>query len=168
MRFIAVIVAATLAVSTGPAFAQDAPDHARENHLNLADRYLELTQGGEVVKQMRRQMEEGYSGSGLPADQRAWMTESLGEMLAEVVDETIVQLRDNVADNFTVPELEAAIGFYESPVGRSLVRKQVDLNYEAQQIMMPLLVPRMTALMEKFCVRFDCEALGDAAAKSLR
>jgi len=167
MRLIAV-VAAMLAISAAPTAAQDAPDPARENHLNLAARYLELTQGGDMVKQMRRQIEEGYAESALPAEQRTWMIESMSEAVADVVAQTIAELRDDVADSFTVPELEAAIGFYESPMGRAVVRKQVDLDFEAQEVMMPLLLPRMTAVMEKFCVRFDCEALGEAAAKEFR
>ncbi len=167
MRLIAV-VAAMLAISAAPASAQDAPDPARENHLTLAGRYLELTQGGEMVKQMRQQIEESYAESEMPAEQRTWMIESMSDALTDVVAQTIAELRDDVADTFTVPELEAAIGFYESPMGRAVIRKQADLSFEAQEIMMPLLLPRMTAVMEKFCVRFDCEALGEAAAKEYR
>lgn len=164
MRII-VILAVLLTAWAGPALAQTAPDAARQNHLDLAARYLELTQGGDLIKQMRRQIEEGYGESGLPAEQRAWMVDSMAEMFENVLETTILEVRDDVADSFTVPELEAAIAFYESPVGRSVVRKQVDMNSEIQQVMMPLLLPRMTELMEKFCVRFDCTALGEAAAK---
>ena len=181
MRVIAIISAAVLAITAGPALAQEAPepllrvvreepapDPARQSHLDLAERYLELTQGGDLVKQMRGQMEQNYGASGLPADQRAWMVESMADLLAEVLTLTIEELRDDVADSFTVQELETAIAFYDSPIGRSVVRKQVDMNMELQQVMMPLLMPRMASLMEKFCVRFDCSALGEAAAKSLR
>jgi hypothetical protein len=161
-------LAAVLVLAAGPAFAQTAPDTARQNHLNLAERYLTLTQGGDLVKQMRGQIEQGYDASGMPADQRAWMVESMGDLLAEVMAMTIEQLRDDVADSFTVQELETAIAFYDSPIGRSVVRKQVDMNMELQEVMAPLLVPRMTSLMEKFCTRFDCDALGDAAAKGAR
>lgn len=167
MRIFAVI-AALLAFAAGPAFAQDAPDAARQNHLRLAERYLELTQGGDVMKQMRGQIEEGYGASGLPAEQRAWMVENFTDMFAEVMAATLIELRDDVADSFTVQELETAIAFYGSPIGRSVVRKQVDMNNEIQQVVMPLLVPRLTELMEKFCLRFDCAALGEAAAKQGR
>jgi hypothetical protein len=167
MRIIAVI-AALLAFAAGPALAQGAPDATRQNHLDLAGRYLELTQGGEIIKQMHGQLEEGYAESGLPADQRAWMVENFADMFAEVMTATMVELRDDVADSFTVQELETAIAFYGSPIGRSVIRKQVDLNMEIQRVMMPLLVLRMTELMEKFCLRFDCAALGEAAAKQGR
>ncbi|MDP3801114.1 DUF2059 domain-containing protein [Brevundimonas sp.] len=164
MRII-VILAVLLTAWAGPALAQTAPDAARQSHLDLAGRYLELTQGGDLMKQMRRQIEEGYGDSGLPVDQRAWMVDNMTEMFANVLETTILEVQDDVADSFTVQELEAAIAFYESPVGRSVVRKQVDMNSEIQEVMMPLLVPRMTDLMEKFCLRFDCTALGAAAAK---
>ena len=181
MRVIAIISAVALTVAAGPALTQtaeppllrvvttEAPrDDARQEHLDLAERYLELTQGGDLVKQIRGQIEDGYGASGMPADQRAWMAENMGDLLTEVMDLATVELRDDVADSFTVEELETAIAFYDSPIGRSVVRKQVDMNLELQEVMMPLLMPRMTSLMEKFCLRFDCSALGEAAAKSRR
>lgn len=164
MRIIA-ILAVMLAVCAGPVLAQTAPDAARRNHLALAEQYLELTQGGDLVKQMRRQIEDGYGEADLPPEQRAWLVESMTDMFADVMALTIVELRDDVADSFTVQELEAAIAFYDSPIGRSVVRNQVDLNTELQDVMMRLLVPRVTDLMEKYCLRFDCTAIGGSAAK---
>lgn len=164
MRIIA-ILAVILAVWAGPVRAQTAPDAARQNHLNLAEQYLELTQGGDLVKQMRRQIEDGYGDAELPPEQRAWLVDSMTDMFEDVMARTIVELRDDVADSFTVQELEAAIAFYDSQIGRSVVRNQVDLNAELQEVMMRLLVPRITDLMEKYCLRYDCTALGDAAAK---
>lgn len=164
MRIIA-ILAVVLAVCAGPVLAQTAPDAARRNHLDLAAQYLELTQGGDLVKQMRRQIEDGYGDAELPPEQRAWLVDSMTDMFADVMAQTIVELRDDVADSFTVQELEAAIAFYDSPIGRSVVRNQVDLNAELQEMMMRLLIPRVTDLMEKYCLRFDCTAVGDAAAK---
>ena len=181
MRIIAIISAAALAIPAGPALTQTAPepllrvvveeppaDPARQAHLELAERYLELTQGGDLVKQMRGQIEEGYGASGMPADQRDWMAESMGDLLTEVMELAIAELRDDVADSFTVQELETAIAFYDSPIGRSVVRKQLDMNMALQEVMMPLLMPRIASLTEKFCLRFDCSALGEAAAKEFR
>jgi uncharacterized protein len=164
MRIIT-ILAAMLAMCAGPVWAQTAPDAARQNHLDLAEQYLELTQGGDLVKQMRRQIEDGYGDAELPPQQRAWLVESMTDMFADVMAQTIVELRDDVADSFTVEELESAIAFYDSPIGRSVVRNQVDLNTELQEVMMLLLIPRVTDLMEKYCLRFDCTAMGGAAAK---
>ena len=164
MRIIA-ILAVILAVWAGPVLAQSTPATARQNHLDLAEQYLELTQGGDLVKQMRRQIEDGYGEADLPPEQRAWLVESMSDMFADVMALTIVELRDDVADSFTIQELETAIAFYDSPIGRSVVRKQVDLNTELQAVMTRLLVPRVTDPMEKYCLRFDCTAQGEAAAK---
>lgn len=164
MRIIA-ILAVMLTVWAGPVLAQTAPDAARQTHLDLAERYLELTQGGDLVKQMRSQIEEGYAEADLPPVQRAWLVNSMADMFTEVMALTIVELRDDVADSFTVEELETAIAFYGSPTGRAVVRKQVELNTELQRVITRLMIPRMTDLMEKYCLRFDCSALGGAAAK---
>ena len=164
MRIIA-ILAVLLAVCAGPVAAQTTPDAARQNHLDLAEQYLELTQGGDLMKQMRRQIEDGYGEADLPEAQRAWLVDAMADMFEDVMAQAIVELRDDVADSFTVGELEAAIAFYDSTVGRSVVRKQLDLNAELQEVMMRLLVPRVTDLTEKYCLRFDCTAEGGAAAK---
>ncbi|HST91445.1 MAG TPA: DUF2059 domain-containing protein [Brevundimonas sp.] len=166
MRVLMGLAAVALLSGPAPATAQTTSDPARERQLALADRYLTLTQGGEVLKQLRRQVEEGLGEQDMPADQRAWMSENLSTMMQEVVVATIAEIRDDVAEDFTIEELQGAVDFFESPLGRSVVRKQVDLNAEMQEAMAPMIVPRLTTMMEKFCLRFDCEALGSAAAKS--
>lgn len=165
MRKLAIMIAAVL-TWTGPAAAQDAASPEREAHLALADHYLELTQGGDLVKQMQNQIGAQFEESEIPADQRQWISDQMSAVLEEVINLTLVELRDDVADSFTVAELEAAIGFYESPIGRSIVMKQVDMNMEIQEVMLPLMIPRFTSVMEKFCLRFDCAAMGASAAKS--
>ena len=166
MRVLMGLVAAMALSGAAPAMAQTASGPAREQQLALADRYLTLTQGGEVLKQLRRQIEEGFGEQEMPAEQRAWMSENLSTMMEDVVVATIAEMRDDVADDFTAEELQGAVAFFESPLGRSVVRKQVDLNAEMQEAMTPLIVPRLTTMMEKFCLRFDCGAMGAAAAKS--
>lgn len=168
----AIWLALTLA---SPAAAQSAaqvvvvdPDPSRQAHLDLAGRYLELTQGGEVFKQLRAQLDEAYGGMDLPEAQRTWLAGQIADAMEESVEAALVELRDDVADAFTVAELEGAIAFYGSPTGRAIVRKQSELNFEMQRVMAPLLIERLAGLMEKFCQRFDCEDLAEAAAKSGR
>jgi hypothetical protein len=162
------VLAIAIVMSAAPVAAQTAPDSTRETQLALAGRYLELTQGGDLLKQMRGQIEDNYGETDLPAEQRAWLVEHLGALFTDVLQATITEMRDDVADRFTASELEAAVVFYESPLGRSLVRKQVDLNGDFQRAMIPLLMPRITELGEKFCLRFDCAAGPGAMAKQGR
>ena len=167
MRFF-VLFAVLFAVSAGPALAQDAPDAARQRQLDLAGRYLELTQGADMLKVMREQIEEGYGDSELPAHQRAWLTDQITSMFEDVLEIAIAEVRDDVADSFTTTELQAAVAFYETPMGRSIARKQIEMSVEMQEAMMPTLMTRVATMGEKFCQRFDCSETSDAAAKSGR
>lgn len=165
MRLIA-IFAVLIAFSAGPALAQDAPDAARQHQLELAGRYLQLTQGADTAKLIREQIEEGYGEAELPADQRAWLTDQMTSMFEEALSAAIVEMRDDVADTFTTAELEAAVTFYDTPRGRSIARKDLEMSAAMQQVMMPHLLTRITTMSEKFCQRFDCAAMGETAAKS--
>lgn len=167
MRFF-VIFAALVAFGAGPVLAQDAPDAARQHQLELAGRYLELTQGGDTAKLIRDQLEQGYGEGGMPDDQRAWLTDQMTSMFEEVLDATIADMRDDVADSFTVAELEAAVAFYDTPMGRSIARKDLEMSVAMQEAMMPHLMTRIASMGEKFCQRFDCAEMGAAAAKSGR
>lgn len=167
MRFL-VLFTALFAFCAGPVLAQDAPDAARQRHLDLAGRYLELTSGVDSAKAVREQLEAGYAEADLPSDQRAWLTDQMTALFEEVMTATIAEVRDDVADIFTVAELEAAVAFYDTPTGRSIANKNIDIGLAIQEAMLPLLMNRMGSMNEKFCQRFDCAAMGQTAAKSGR
>ena len=166
MRLLAGI-AAVLMVSASPVVAQEAPDPAREAQLDLADRYLELAQGSGMDKAVRQQLEAFYAEGALPEDQRVWLTETMATVYEDVMALVIAEVRDDVADRFTAAELEALIAFYDTPMGRSIVGKEVELSLAMEQAMMPHLMSRMAAVGEKFCLRFDCSATSLAAEKGL-
>ena len=166
MRILAVI-AAVLMVSASPVVAQEAPDPAREAQLDLADRYLELAQGSGMDKAVRQQLEAFYAEGALPEDQRVWLTETMATVYEDVMALVMAEVRDDVADRFTAAELEALIAFYDTPMGRSIVGKEVELSLAMEQAMMPHLMSRMAAVGEKFCLRFDCSATSLAAEKGL-
>jgi hypothetical protein len=167
MRFLVLFVA-MFALCAGPVLAQDAPDAAREHHLDLAGRYLELTQGADSAKLLREYIEQGFGGDELPDDQRSWLADQFTALFQKALDAAITEARDDVADNFTLAELEAVVAFYETPMGRSIARKNLQAGMALQQAMTPHLVTGMTSLGEKFCQRFDCGDPGQAAAKSGR
>lgn len=167
MRFL-ILFAALFAVCAGPVVAQDAPDAARVHQLDLAGRYLELTQGADTAKVLREQIEESYGEADMPEDQRVWLTEQMTSMFEDVLETTIAEMRDDVADSFTTAELEAAVAFYDTAMGRSIARKDLEMSAAMQEAMMPHLMTRITAMGEKFCQRFDCEEMGQTAAKSGR
>ncbi|GAA0653811.1 DUF2059 domain-containing protein [Brevundimonas lenta] len=169
MRVPAVIAALSLAFAT-PGLAQTAPPAApdsatRQQNLDLAGQYLELTQGSNLSKVVSQQLERSYGRSEMPADQQAWLAENMALAFDDVLGATLRDMRDDVADRFTREELQAAIAFYETPVGQSVARKDLELNMMMQEAMMPHLVRAMAALSEKFCLRFECPGSGSAAIK---
>ena len=164
MRVIA-IIAAALVVTAGPAWAQTAPDAERQAQLDRADRYLELAQGTNARKLVRRQLEDFYGDGSIPPDQQAWLTENMTVIYEDVLRLALAEVRDDVADSFTAPELDALIAFYDTPLGRSIINKEAEISIALQEAMMPHLMTRMATVGEKFCQRFDCSDMGGAGAK---
>lgn len=167
MRVLA-IIAAVLAVSAAPVCAQDAPDAARQAQLERAERYLEISQGSGMAKIVRQQLDEFYVEETIPEDQRVWLTEHMAGVYEDVMELIVVEMRDDVADQFTAAELDSLLAFYDTPAGRSIIAKEAAMSLSMQQAMMPHLMERMTAVGEKFCLRFDCSSTGEAAQKGYR
>lgn len=164
MRTIA-IIAALLVAAAGPVWAQTAPDAERQAQLDRADRYLELAQGSNVNKLLQRQFNDFYGDGSMPPEQQAWLTENMTTLYRDVLDLALADVRDDVADSFTAPELDALIAFYDTPLGRSIINKEAEIAIAIQEAMMPHLMMRMATVGEKFCQRFDCSDMGGAAAK---
>lgn len=77
----------------------------------------------------------------------------------------LADVRDDVADSFTAPELDALIAFYDTPLGRSIINKEAEISIALQEAMAPHLMIRMATVGEKFCQRFDCSDMGGPGAK---
>lgn len=163
-----IVASCVLAVmaGAGSAAAQAAdPDEARR--LALAERYLELGQGAGVAKTMKGQLEDAFMKSDMAPEERTWLAQNLAETIQQALDQTFLELRDEVADLFTEAELEASVAFMETPMGQSIVNKQVELGFSLQEQMAPHLIAGMTRLRGKYCARFDCEE-AEAAAPAKR
>lgn len=167
------IIAVAALCLTGPvALAQETSSQDQrvvvtdtDPRLALADRYLALTVDLDVDKLMREQMEEGFAGSPATEEQREWITGQMTDMYEDVIGKAVRDMRGDVAELYTQAELEALVALYESPLGPSLARKNMQAGMLMQEAMMPYLLTGMTDVFEKYCLRFDCEAMGAAAAK---
>ncbi len=167
-----IIAVAALALTGPVALAQEAVVEDQlvvvvdaDPRLALADRYLALTVDLDVDKLMREQMEQGFAGSPATEEQREWMTDQMTGLYEDVIGKAVRDMRADVAELYTQPELEALVELYEGPLGPSLARKNMEAGMLMQEAMMPHLISGMTDVFEKYCLRFDCEALGAAAAK---
>ena len=159
MRILVTLLAFFALVAATPVSAQTAtPDGATARRLELAERYLELGQGSNMTKTMRRLYEEAFMKKEMPAEERAWWTENLIVVMDDIIQATVRDLRDDVAELFTEAELEASIAFMSSPLGRSVTDKSVELGFVMQQAMGPHMITGFEKLGEKYCARFECEA----------
>lgn len=162
MRVFCSLAASAALLCAGPVWAQSAPSAER---LALAQQYLELSQGTAMTEAIKGQLEETYARAELSAAEREWLTTNMTATMSRVMEQSMVDMRDNVAVLFTEEELRATIAFYETPIGQSIVNKSFELGLEMQQTMMPYLLEGMTKLSEKYCARFVCETGGVAALR---
>ena len=157
MRILMVLAFGLYLSAAGPATAQDR-DAARR--LVLAEQYLELTQAPGMKKTIEGHFDQIFAKSEMPADQRAWLSENMSAAFEVAMAATFTDLTDDVAEIYTLEELEAMIAFAETPLGRSVSAKSFDMGVRTQAVMMPHLTSAFTQLGEKFCARFDCAAPG--------
>ena len=161
MRILIVLAVGLSLFAAAPAMAQDG-DAARR--MVLARQYLELTQGPNLTKTVQSYFEEAFAKSDAPAEERDWLTENMASAFEIAIQATFSELIDDVADIYTLEELEALVGFFDTPLGRSVSIKSFELGVRTQAAMMPHLTAAMTQLGEKYCARFDCSATEGAQA----
>ena len=117
-----VSLALALALCTAlPAVADPAPPApaTAAKPEELARKLIELTGGGSLGKQVMGQMMEMFRSSNPSLPDEFWT-----EVMASVDEEELVSLAVPIyVKNLTVDEMQAAIDFYSSPHGRSLVTK---------------------------------------------
>lgn len=155
MRILMLLAFGLCLSAAGPAAAQDG-DAARR--LALAEQYLDLTQAPSLRKTIEGYFEDAFAKSEAPAEQRAWLTENMTAAFEAAMAATFAELTDDVAEIYTLQELEAMIAFFDTPLGRSISVKGFDFGVRMQAVMMPHLTTAFTQLGEKYCARFECAA----------
>ncbi|RZJ00031.1 MAG: DUF2059 domain-containing protein [Brevundimonas sp.] len=160
MHILSLVAASVALLCALPASAQEAPSAER---LALAQRYLELSQGSAMTDAIKGQLEEAYGQSDLSAPEREWLTTNMTTTITRVMEQSLIDMRDDVALLFTEEELRATIAFYETPIGQSVVSKSFELGVALQETMLPHMMEGITKLSEKYCARFTCESGGAAA-----
>lgn len=153
MRILMVLALGLSMFAAAPAMARDGDD---EQRLALAEQYLELTQGPNLKKTVESYFAEVFAKSEAPVEQRAWLTENMSAVFEVAMDATFADLTDDVAEIYTVEELEAMIAFFDTPMGRSITIKSFDFGVRMQAVMMPHLTTAFAQLGEKYCARFEC------------
>ena len=154
LRFFTGLCAA-LAVLVAP-LAASARDEASER-LDLAYRFVALMQ----VEDMAKAMEESFMGlfpttaAMDPEDARA-VQETMSEMMQEYMPALFKAMAPVYAETFTLEELRALVAFYESDVGRSMVRKSYEAAPRIAVVAQTVLPPVLERAMDRLCDRLEC------------
>ena len=166
MRLMIVCLAAVLAAATLPA----APVAAQSSEQNaaapspvrteLARRYLNLLMTdqfeGVVHQMLGTEFENDSEMQALPEADRRMILELTAELTTDMVPQMITEMVPVYAATFTEEELTALVGFYDTPLGRSIADKSIEVMPEADRAVMSV-VPRMLEKMAtRMCQHYGC------------
>lgn len=148
---------AALALMAAPLTA-NAREEASER-LDLAYRFVALMQ----VEDMAKAMEESFIGlfpttEGMDPDDARAVEETMSEMMQEYMPALFKAMAPVYADIFTLEELRALVAFYESDVGRSMVRKSYEAAPRIGVVAQTVLPPVLERAMDRLCDRLECSA----------
>jgi hypothetical protein len=111
-----------------------------------------------VVEQARR------SNPNLTADDQQMLVDVVGHVMRDkMLPKMIDQMIPIYATTFTVPELEAMVNFYESPVGRSIADKTPALAPKSAEITRALMPEMMGEMLKELVARMCPGGKCDAA-----
>lgn len=166
MRPLAVIAAIVSLAFATPGLAQTAERQA------LAERYVELSMVG-IDKTLQGLLDAQIAqwDASVPTEQARWFRRHALQIMQTHMQPMIDEMSRDYAERFSEAELSALVGFYETPMGRGIARKQLEAGVAQSQAMQQFEVAYLTDLMTKFCAEFDCEGAlpkGTAAAKPSR
>lgn len=170
MRIIGLLTVATLfgLFAVGPVAAQD---RGLAQRTALAERVIRLSAGPNFTKVMEAMIADQLAKAdteGQGAEEAAWLRSNAPRMLTAMVDDMMADMVPHYASTFTVEELEAQIAFYDSPVGRQVATKTLQLSAVMNEITIEHLTTFAEDLMTKYCAQFDCETGGQTGRKSGR
>lgn len=166
MRLMIVCLAAVLAAASLPAAPVAAQTSEQDAaalspvRTELARQYLNLLMTDQfegVVRQMLgTEFENDSEMQALPEADRRMILELTAELTTDMVPQMITEMVPVYAATFTEEELTALVGFYGTPLGRSIADKSIEVMPEADRAVMSV-VPRMLEKMAtRMCQHYGC------------
>lgn len=132
----------------------------------LAERYVELSEG-EGFAELMDTISEGIMAllPDMPADEQAWFRRNLPLEMTAFGEMLIAQMIPLVAELMTIEEMEALIAFYETPLGRSIATKQMQMGAQMGVMMEFAQIEFQMQFLQKYCEAFDCTGRGADVAR---
>ena len=124
----------------------------------LAARVIALTTPN-MEKQMLDYMTSALAQSGIgnaDAQLGAWMEKNAGPIFMVHLRAFVGEIETVYATRFTVAELQAMVDFYESPIGREIAAKQIQVGIDVGERQGPLMSAYVTDLIGQMCAANDC------------
>jgi len=136
---------------------QVAPDDDSARRLELAERYVELAQGDSLAEMAQTFIDEMMAAdTQSPAEHREWFRVNVPREMVSLMTGIIDGLVPIYAERLTVEELTALIAFYETPLGQSIARKEVQIGMDQGMAVEAAVMQFQVELLRKFCTEFDC------------
>lgn len=166
MRLMIVCLAAALAAATLPAApvaAQSteqttAPPSARRTAL--ARQYLNLIMTdqfeGVVHQMLGAEFENDSEMQALPDEDRRMILSLTAELTADMVPQMITEMVPVYAATFTEEELTALVAFYDTPLGRSIADKSIEVLPEADRAVMSVVPQLLEKMATRMCQHYGC------------
>lgn len=165
MRLMIVCLAAALAVVTLPAapVAAQAAEQATPpslRRMTLARQYLDLLMTdqfeGVVHQMLGAEFENDSAMQGLPEEDRRMIVSLTAELTADMVPQMITEMVPVYAATFTEQELDALVAFYDTPLGRSIANKSIEVMPEAERAIMSVVPQLLEKMATRMCQHYGC------------
>jgi hypothetical protein len=165
MRLMIVCLAAALAVVTvpaAPATAQVAEQAAPPSlrRMMLARQYLDLLMTdqfeGVVHQMLGAEFENDTEMQALPDEDRQMILSLTAELTVDMVPQMISQMVPVYATTFTEEELAALVAFYDTPLGRSIADKSIEVMPEADRAVMSVVPQLLEKMATRMCQHYGC------------
>jgi len=158
MRIVLILLAAVAALlSAEPASAQA---RGVADRTALAERYIRLSMGDDLRPMIESVIEQQLAADdGMTPEQRAWYRDNVPVFFDTFMNRLIDLLAPRYAANMTDEELNAGIAFFSSTMGRSLARKQVELQVDMEEHLYEAAEIMTEEIEAKYCAAFACDTL---------
>lgn len=169
-KTIALLALSATVLCVTPAMAQNAGEGSIER--GLAARVVALT-SPDIEKQLLEYIRQMPSQMGFAEDEpeaARWFEKNAGPLMMPHMRTLMSDIERLYAETLTREELQAMVDFYQTPMGREIARKQVELGLQMSEPMRRMEAAYVTDLLTALCRDYDCgtEAPAGAANKSTR
>ena len=164
MRFLSFCLCVALAAATltaAPVAAQSGEQAAPSpRRTALARQYLNLLMTdqfeGVMHQMLGAEFENDSDMQALPDEERRFILSLTAELTADLVPQMISEMVPVYAGTFTEEELSALVAFYDTPMGRSIANKSIEVMPEADRAVMSVVPQMLEKMASRMCAHYGC------------